>query len=72
MHESAPGPPCIYSDSQIRVFMGFLSVQMNKSLILMPTLWFFSFCLFLLSNSNVIIIVLSYYVVLLSLRSLVF
>lgn len=46
--------------------MGFLSVQRNGFLILMPSLglfFFCSFCLFL-SNSNVLICVLSYSILL--------
>ena len=43
------------------VFMVFLSVQTSGSLILVPSLGFFSFCLFILSNSDVIGFVCLFY-----------
>ena len=46
---------CVYSMSFRLVFlMGFLSVQTNESLILVPSLGLFPFCLSVLSKFNVI------------------
>lgn len=45
---------------QFSVLMGFLSVWMNESLILLPSLGLFSFCWFVLSSFDVIVFVLSY------------
>lgn len=50
--------------------MGFLSVPTNGSLILVTSARFFSFCLFVLSNFDMI--VLFSYILFLSLRSLFF
>ena len=38
LHRSTPGPLCIHDSFQFSIFMGFLSVWMNGSLILVPAL----------------------------------
>lgn len=67
-----PGPLCIYYSIQCCTFMGFLSIQasgsLNLYLLLVPFLGLFpSVCL---SYSGVFVFVLSYYILLLSLRNL--
>lgn len=54
----ALGPLCLYYNFQFSVFMGFLSVQMNEFLIIMPSLrLFFFFLLVCLFNLDVIIFI---------------
>jgi hypothetical protein len=54
LHGSASGPPYMHDGFQFSVFMRVLSVQMSGPLILVPSLAIFSFCWFVLSNSNVL------------------
>ena len=69
LHRSAPGPLHINYGSQLSTFMRVLSVGTSGSLILVPFLGLFSFCLFILSNCKVTVFVLSYYILLLSLET---
>ena len=48
---------CVCIMASRLVFMGFLSVQTRGSLFLVPSLGLFSFCLFALSFSNVLVFV---------------
>lgn len=61
LHRSTPGPQHIYYGFLINVFLGFLSVQMSWSLILVSSFRIFCSCWFILSCwFNVIAHVLSY------------
>jgi hypothetical protein len=55
------GPLHIYNDAQVSVFVGFVSVQMSGSLLLLLSVGLFSFCLFILFNSYMLVFVLFYY-----------
>lgn len=53
------GPLCVHYVFQFSVFMVFLSVQMNPgSLFVVPSLWIFSFCLYVLFFSDVLVSIL--------------
>lgn len=56
------GPPCLCYGFQFSDFMGFLSVKMNGSLTLVPSLGLFSFCWLVLYNFYVIVFVLPCYI----------
>jgi hypothetical protein len=49
---SAPGLLPVYCGFRLSVSVGFLSVRTSGSLLLVPCLGLFSFCLFVLSNSG--------------------
>lgn len=61
-----------YCCFQFSLFMGFLGEQMNGSLNLVPSLGPFPFCLHVFFNPDVLVIVLFYFILLLSLRALTF
>lgn len=52
---------CVYLMASRLVLVGFLSLQMSGSLILMHSFRFFSFCWLALCNSEGIVFVLPYY-----------
>lgn len=55
----------VYIMTASLVFIGFLSVWTSGSLILVPSFVSFSFCLFVLSNSNIVLgFVLFYFIIL--------
>ena len=56
----ATGPLCLYYAFWLHGFMGFLSVRMAESLILELSLRLFFLCWFVLSNFDVIVLVLSH------------
>lgn len=62
LHRFVPGPMCLYYVFQFSVFMGFLSVQTSESLIRVSFLGLFSFCCFVISNFNVTVFILSYFI----------
>lgn len=62
------GPHQVLYSFQFGVFIGFLGMQMSGSLIFMPSLGLFSFCWLAVSNFNVTIFVLSYYILNIKLR----
>jgi hypothetical protein len=76
--EPAPDPLCVNYGFHVSALLGFLSVRMSGSLVLLPSPVLFSFCLLVLANFYVIVCGLSFNsilfccVQLLSLRSLFF
>jgi hypothetical protein len=64
LHGSSPGLQIIDYGFLCNIFMGFLSVTMSGSLILLAFLRLFSFCWFVLSNSDMVRFILSYCILL--------